>query len=287
MNRTEMKTKRLGRYRSDAVNVVILSILVLGSLVIMLPFVWMFSTSWRLPIESFNLPPQWIPTTFRISNYQRVFKVIPFVVNVLNSLKVGTLITLGQLLTCSMAAFAFAKLRFPGRNFLFILLLSSLMIPIQVVIIPTFILMRILRLLNTHTSLIIPSLMSAFGIFLLRQFFLTIPDELIDSAKIDGAGYFTIFWRIMLPLTKPALSVLALFTFNFYWNEFFRPLIFLKSYNKMTIPLALVQLSGYYQTGSVSITMAGVSLAIIPVLVIFLLTQRYLIEGITLTGLKG
>ena len=287
MNATEVKASKLERYKNKVINVAVFTVLTAGSLIIMLPFVWMFSTSWRHPVESFNLPPQWIPTAFRISNYQKAFEIIPFVANVLNSLKVGGLITLGQLITCSMAAFAFAKLRFPGRNFLFILLLSSLMVPLQVVIIPTFILMRMLGLVNTHASLILPSLISAFGIFLLRQFFLTIPDELVDSAKIDGASYFTIFWRIILPLAKPALSVLALFTFNFYWNEFFRPLIFLKSYDKMTIPLALVQLSGYYQTGSVSIIMAGVSLAVIPVLIIFLFTQRYLIEGITLTGLKG
>ncbi len=161
------------------------------------------------------------------------------------------------------------------------------MVPLQVIIIPIFILMRMLGLLNTHSSLILPAVVSAFGIFLLRQFFLTIPDELVDAAKIDGASYFTIYWRIILPLAKPALSVLALFTFNFYWNEFFRPLILLKSYDKMTIPLALVQLSGFYSTGSVSIIMAGVSLAIVPVLIIFLFTQKYLIEGIALTGLKG
>lgn len=278
---------RVKRHKNNIINFVIFSILVLGSIIIMLPFLWMFSTSWRLPITSFDLPPQWIPTEPRISNYREVFETIPFFLNVSNSLKVGGLITLGQLLTCSMAAFAFAKLRFPGRNFLFILLLASLMVPLQVIIIPIFILMRMLGLLNTHSSLILPAVVSAFGIFLLRQFFLTIPDELVDAAKIDGASYFTIYWRIILPLAKPALSVLALFTFNFYWNEFFRPLILLKSYDKMTIPLALVQLSGFYSTGSVSIIMAGVSLAIVPVLIIFLFTQKYLIEGIALTGLKG
>ncbi len=202
-------------------------------------------------------------------------------------MKIAALVTVGQLITCSMAAFAFSKLRFPGRHFLFILMLSSIMVPQQVTIIPIFILMRILGLLDTHTSLIVPSLVNAFGIFLLRQFFLTIPDELVDAAKIDGAGYATIYSRIILPLALPALSVLGLFTFNFHWNEYFRPLIFLNSLDKMTIPLALVYLRGAYFEGSISIILAGVSLATIPVLIVFLFTQKYLIEGITLTGIKG
>jgi multiple sugar transport system permease protein len=165
--------------------------------------------------------------------------------------------------------------------------MSSLMVPGSVTIVPVFIVIRSLNLSDTHWSLVLPALTSAFGIFLLRQFFLTIPNELEDAAKIDGANPFQIFTRIILPLGMPALSVLAIFTFNGNWNEFFRPLIFLKSWEKFTLPLGLVTLRGVEGTGSVSVVLAGVTLSILPILIVFLLAQRYLIEGITLTGLKG
>jgi multiple sugar transport system permease protein len=263
------------------------ALLLVGGVLMLLPFVWMFSTSLRDARESFTLPPQWLPRQPHLDNYATVMEQLPFVQFAVNSLKIAALITLGQLATCSLAAFAFARLRFPGRDGLFIVLLSSLMIPIQVTIIPIFILVRVLGLLDLHESIIIPSLISAFGVFLLRQFFLTIPNELEDAARIDGAGFFTIFSRIFLPLAGPGLSTLAIFAFNFHWNEFFRPLLFLTSWERMTLPLGLTILRGYLGTGNVAAIMAGISLAIIPVLILFLLAQRYLIEGITLTGLKG
>ena len=222
-----------------------------------------------------------------VENYENVLAGLPLVQFMINSVKIATLITLGQLTTCSLAAFAFARLRFPGRDVLFIILLSSLMVPIQVTIIPIFIIVRILGLLDLHESLIIPSLISPFGVFLLRQFFLTIPTELEDAARIDGAGFFTIFRRIFLPLAGPGLSALAIFTFNYHWNEFFRPLLFLSTWERMTLPLGLTIMRGYLGTGNVAAIMAGLALAIIPILIIFLFAQRYLIEGITLTGLKG
>jgi multiple sugar transport system permease protein len=253
----------------------------------MMPFLWMFSTSWRLAKESFSLPPQWLPTAWRIENYELVLQSIPFVSFVINSLEISTLITAGQLVTCSMAAYAFARLRFPGRDALFLVFLSQLMIPQQVTIIPIFILIRVMGLLDTHWSLIIPALFSAFGTFLLRQFFLTIPYELEDAARVDGAGYLRTFLQIILPLAGPGLSTLAIFVFNFYWNEFFRPLLFLSTWDRMTLPLGLTIMRGYLGVGNVAAIMAGVSMAIIPVLLVFLVAQRYLIEGITLTGIKG
>jgi multiple sugar transport system permease protein len=265
----------------------VIGLLVVGGLLMLLPFLWMFSTSLRLARESFTLPPQWLPTALRLENYQQVLDNIPFGLFVLNSLKIALLVTLGQLVTCSLAGFAFARLRFPGRNLLFIVLLSSLMIPGQVTIIPIFIIIRTLGLLDTHEAIIVPSLFSAFGVFLMRQFFMTIPDELEDAARVDGAGYFTIFARIFLPLSGPGLSTLAIFTFNFHRNEFFRPLLFLTTWEKMTLPLGLTIMRGYLGAGNVAAIMAGISLAVIPILLVFLFAQRYLIEGITLTGLKG
>lgn len=262
-------------------------LLLVGGALMMMPFVWMFSTSWRLAKDSFSLPPQWLPTVWRIENYQEVLNGIPFVAFVLNSLKVSVLITLGQLVTCSMAAYAFARLRFPGREVLFLVFLSQLMVPQQVTIIPIFILIRVLGLLDTHWALIIPAVFSAFGTFLLRQFFLTIPSELEDAARVDGAGYVRTFLQIILPLAGPGLSTLAIFVFNFYWNEFFRPLLFISTWEKMTLPLGLTVMRGYLGVGNVAAIMAGVSMGIVPVLLVFLLAQRYLIEGITLTGIKG
>lgn len=266
---------------------VLTALLLGGGLLMMLPFLWMFSTSWRLARDSFSLPPQWLPTVWRIENYREVLTEIPFLAFVVNSLKVSVLITLGQLVTCSTAAYAFARLRFPGREVLFLVFLSQLMVPQQVTIIPIFILIRVLGLLDTHWALIIPALFSAFGTFLLRQFFLTIPRELEDAARVDGAGYVRTFLQIILPLAGPGLSTLAIFVFNFYWNEFFRPLLFISTWEKMTLPLGLTVMKGYLGVGNVAAIMAGVSMGIVPVLLVFLLAQRYLIEGITLTGIKG
>ncbi len=275
------------RIKLAPLDTLITVLLLVGAVLMMLPFLWMFSTSLRDAPESFSLPPKWLPSQVHSENYQSVLSGLPLVQFVINSVKIATLITLGQLTTCSLAAFAFARLRFPGRDILFGVLLGSLMVPIQVTIIPIFIIVRILGLLDTHESIIIPSLVSAFGVFLLRQFFLTIPTELEDAARIDGAGFFTIYRRIFLPLAGPGLSALAIFTFNYHWNEFFRPLLFLSTWERMTLPLGLTIMRGYLGTGNVAAIMAGISLAIIPILIIFLLAQRYLIEGITLTGLKG
>lgn len=255
-------------------------------LVMVTPFVWMFSTSFGSVETAFTLPPRWIPDLSNIRAYQQLLKSIPFFLYMWNSFKIASLITVGQLITCSTAAYAFARLRFRGRDFLFFLLLSSMMVPIQVTVVPLFILMRRIHLYDTHASLILPVLISAFGVFLLRQFFLTIPKELEDAARIDGASHFTIYSRIILPLSGPALSALAILCFLYFWNELFRPLIFLSSLDNFTIPVGLTMLRGQYDVGSPTRLMAAVTLAVIPVLVVFIFAQRYIIEGITLTGLK-
>jgi multiple sugar transport system permease protein len=186
-----------------------------------------------------------------------------------------------------MAGFAFARLRFPGRDLLFILLLASLMVPGQVTIIPVFIIMRNLGLVDSHWALILPGLTSAFGVFLLRQYFLTMPQDLLDAARIDGAGPWTMFMRVALPLAGPSLAALAIITFNSTWNSYFAPLIFINSWDKMTLPLGITALRGYMGSGSPAVVMAAVTMTIAPVLLVFLLAQRWFIQGITQSGIKG
>jgi multiple sugar transport system permease protein len=251
-----------------------------------LPFVWMLSTSFKESQAVFDVPPQWITQHPTLTTFQQLLGLVPFGNFYLNSLKVTALITVGQLVFCSSAAYAFARLRFPGRNLMFGIFLSSLMVPGQVTIIPLYIVIKDLGLLDNHASLILPALTSAFGTFLLRQFFLNIPIELEEAARVDGCGPFRILSTIYIPLSGAALATLGIFTFNFYWNEFFRPLIFLNTLGNMTIPVALAFVLGQYGQNQ-ALVMAGVTLAVGPVLVIYLFTQRYMVQGITLTGLKG
>jgi multiple sugar transport system permease protein len=273
--------------RRRAVDGLAIGLMLLVSALVLLPIVWTLSTSLRLPRESFTLPPRWLPTDWRWENYRQVFDLAPFGLYIWNSVKVTFAIVAGQLLTASMAAYAFARLRFPGRDLLFIVLMSAMMVPLFVTIIPVFALVRSLNLADSHAALILPALVTPFGVFLLRQFFLTIPVELEEAARIDGANPLQIFLRVILPLGAPGLSVLAILSFNAHWNEFFRPLIFLNSWENFTVPLGLVTLRGYMGTGSVSVVTAGVVIALIPVVILFILAQRYLIEGIALTGIKG
>jgi multiple sugar transport system permease protein len=205
----------------------------------------------------------------------------------LNSLKISSLVTIGALTTSCLAAYAFARLEFPGRSVLFVVFLSALMIPQQVTVIPTFILMRTLGLLDSHAAIILPGLISVLGIFLLRQAFLGIPRELDEAAKLDGAGHLRILGQIIVPLAAPALSALAIFIFQLYWNDFFWPNIFLSSPDKMTLPVGLVSLQGLYGSSPAVVTFAAIALIVVPVFVLFLFTQRALTESIARTGLTG
>jgi multiple sugar transport system permease protein len=253
------------------------------------PVSWIFSTSLRNPSESFNLPPDFWPTAFHWENYWAVITSpeLNFLGFFWNSLKIALIVTGVQLLTCSMAGFAFARLRFPGRDFLFFLFLSSLMVPATVILIPTFILIKTLGLIDTHWALILPATTSAFGVFLMRQAFMTIPGELLDAAKIDGASYFRMYWQVLMPLVGPGLSALGIFTFLASWNNFLGPMLFLRTWDNYTFPIAIVLLKGYMGTGNRAHILAGVMISIFPVLVFFLLAQRFVIRGIAVTGLKG
>ena len=264
-----------------------IALLTVVSFIVIMPFLWSLSTSLRLPKDSFRVPPEWLPTDWRWQNYADVFDTTPFALYILNSFKVTLAIVLGQIVTASLAAYAFARLRFPGKDVLFMLLMSAMMVPLFVTIIPIFFIVSRMRLVDNHASLIVPALTTAFGVFLLRQFFLTIPVELEEAAKIDGASPLQSFMKVILPLGAPGISVLAILSFNTHWNEFFRPLIFLNSPEQFTVPLGLVALRGYMGTGSISVVLAGVMIALLPVVAVFVLAQRYLIEGIAMTGIKG
>ena len=269
------------------IRIILYLFLALIAAIIALPFLWAISTAFKDQTGIYAVPPVWIPSPIITDNFVTAWTMVPLGMFFINSLKVAGLITIGQLITCSLAAYAFARLRFPGRDLLFGLYLSSLMVPGQVTIIPLYILMRHLGLIDNHASLILPALTSAFGIFFLRQFFLTIPRELEEAAIVDGAGMLRVLLVIILPLSKPALAALAIFTFNFFWNDFFTALIFLDSPSNLTLPVGLAYLSGQYGGTSEAVILAGVCLAVLPVLVVFLAGQRYIVEGITLTGLKG
>jgi ABC-type sugar transport system, permease component len=259
-----------------------------GAALMVLPFLWMFTTSMCGSTEAFRLPPHFFPDRVDFTNYIAVFNSeVPVLLFAFNSFKIAAVVTIGQLFTCSIAAYAFAKLKFPGRDVLFIILLFGLMVPVQVTIIPVFIGMSRLGLVDTHLSLILPGLCNAFGVFLLRQWFLTVPNELLESGKMDGAGNWTIFRRVALPQAGPALSALVIITFNGQWNNYFVPLVFINSWEKMTLPLGVASLRSYFGNGNLPVVMAFVSIAVIPVLLIFIFMQRYFIEGLAMSGIKA
>ena len=257
------------------------------AVIVVAPFAWTVSTSLRLPMESFSVPPQWIVLDPDWSNYTTVFKKVPFFQEILNSFYVAIAIVLGQLFTASLAGYAFARLEFPGREVLFWLIMATMMIPLQATIIPVFVLISKMGLANNLLSLILPALPTAFGTFLLRQYFMGVPKDFEEAAVIDGANQLEIFWRVYLPLVAPGLAVLAVLTFNAHWNDFFRPLIFLNDPLLFTVPLGLNTLKGYMMTGSISVVLAGVTMSLIPVVIVYIFGQRYLIEGLMMGGVKG
>ena len=265
--------------------------LFLMAIIELMPIMWMFSTSLRPSLTgSFELPPPFLPTKWQWTNYLAVInsEKFDFPLFFFNSVKIAVITTFAQLLTCSMAAYSFARLRFPGRNFLFFLLLVSMMIPGSVTFIPVYILIAKLGLIDSHAALIWPAVTSVFGIFLLRQYFLSLPGETIDSAKIDGAGFFRIYWNILLPLVGPGLSALGVLTFLGAWNSFYSPLLFLRSWDKYTLPIGLLIMMGSHgERTNPAHVLAAIMLSILPVLIVFLFSQRYVLRGISLTGLKG
>ena len=260
--------------------------LVAGALVILLPFAYMLASSLETNGQIGQLTPQFIPRPFEWGNYQTVWQSLPVGRFFANSLIVAGAITLGQLLSSSLSAYAFARLRFPGRSLLFALYLATLIIPFQVTLIPNFILIHYFGWHNTYQGLIAPFVSSVFGTFLLRQFFLSIPIDLEEAALLDGAGHWVIYSRIILPLARPAIAALLIFAFLGSWNGFLWPLVVVDSEAMKTLPLGIIEFQGQY-TVQWNLLMAGAALSVLPVLLVYLAAQRYIVEGIALTGQGG
>ncbi len=250
------------------------------------PMLWMLITSVETLAETEHFPPVLRPATVRWQNYQQVLQLSQFPRWFLNTLVVTMVVVIANLLICSLAGYAFARIRFFGREAVFILVLATMMIPFQVVMIPTFVIVRSLGLIDSLGALIVPNLAGAFGIFLLRQFFRTLPVELEEAARIDGASRLGVLFKIVLPLSGPVLATLAVITFLWTWNDFLWPLITIYSSNNMTLQLGLLTFQGAHKTNT-NLLMAANVMSILPVLVLFFLAQRYFIRGIATTGLKG
>jgi multiple sugar transport system permease protein len=265
-------------------------ILIACAITMLFPLLWLVSTSLKHPGKQFVFPPQLIPNPLYWQNYVELFSLAPMGRYLWNSFEIAILSTLGVCLSSAIAAFAFARMRFRGREFLFIVLLMTMMIPYQVTVIPTFVIMRWLGWIDHHAALIVPSFFgSAFSVFLLRQFYRTIPQDLVDAATIDGAGFVRIFWEIFVPLGMPALATVAVFNFLGSWNDLFGPLIFLNSQDQMTVTLGLTYLKGRAGTGGGrwGVIMAGSLLGIVPMLALYMMGQKYFVQGLARAGLKG
>ncbi len=267
--------------------VVVWALLMGGALVMIVPFLWLVSTSLKEQRQIFLFPPQWIPDPVVWRNYPEALTVLPFARFVRNTVLVTVITMAGTLLTSSLCAYGFARLRFPGRDLIFMVLLSTLMLPYAVLMIPQYIMFKHLGWIDTYLPLTVPHWFGGgiFNIFLLRQFFRTIPADLTDAGRIDGANELRIFWQIMLPLARPALTVVAIFTFIASWNDFLGPLIYLSSNDKFTIALGLATFKGMYAT-QWHYLMAASTIMVVPIIVLFFLAQRYFVQGIVMTGLK-
>jgi ABC-type glycerol-3-phosphate transport system permease component len=262
-------------------------LLILGS-AILLPFLWTLSSSLKPYGAGIKFPPQFIPEVFMWENYPKVFQTIPFLNFFKNSVFVSGVALLGELLSASMVAYSFARLRFPGRKFLFLVVLATMMIPYPVTMVPTFILFNLLDMVGTYFPLILPPFFGpAFSIFLLRQFFLTINPELDEAAKVDGANEFMIYWRIILPLSKPALATIAIFSFMANWNDFMGPLIYLNNSEMYTLALGVNYLRSFRGGGDLSLQMAASVMFMAPCILLYFIAQRNIVQGIVTTGLKG
>lgn len=272
--------------KSKNANSVIMVLLVCIAAIMLLPFLWMLSASLKLDKDVFTFPIQWIPKNPRWANYCDIWTKIPLGKFVLNTTKLTIIITFLQLLTSSFAAYAFSKLHFKGKNVLFLGYIATIAMPWQVYMVPQFILMRGFHLNNTHLSMICLQAFSAFGVFLMKQFYEGIPDELCEAARIDGMNEYKIWWSLMLPLSKPALSTLTIFTFVRTWNDFLGPMIYLTRTELKTIQIGLRMFISQYSS-EYGLIMAASVVTLIPVLIVFLSLQRFFVQGIASAGMKG
>jgi len=260
--------------------------LVIASIIMLIPFIWMLSASIKATQEVFSVPFRLIPTIPRWVNYKEIWTTIPLLTFIGNTTFLTIVVTILQLLTSSFAAYAFAKLEFKHRNQLFLMYIATIAMPWQVYMVPQFIMMRAMGLNNKLTAIICLQAFSAFGVFMMKQFYTGIPNDLCEAARIDGMSEYRIWWKIMLPLSKPALSTLTIFTFVNTWNDYLGPLIYLKSESKKTVQLGLKMFIGQF-SAEYGLIMAGSVITLIPVVVVFLLLQKNFVEGVASTGIKG
>jgi multiple sugar transport system permease protein len=276
------------RARHRLGTVVLYVLLIALAVPMVVPFYWMLVSSLKEPSDIFSFPPQWWPNPIRFDAYPNVIESFPVMSWGFNSLKIAVLNILGQLVSCSLAAYAFARLKFRGRDTIFMILLTTMMIPGQVTLVPQFIIMRYMGLIDTHLALILPALFGgAFATFLLRQYFRAIPLDLEDAARIDGCSSFGIYWRIFLPLSKPALATISLFTFMWTWNDLISPVVYLQSREKFTLTIGLAYLRGRaIQMTPWDQVFAGAVLTTLPLIILFVAAQRYFVQGLLMSGLK-
>jgi multiple sugar transport system permease protein len=274
------------RNRDRAAKIILHSILGLCALVVVGPFLWLAISSVKPEGEIRRIPPSWWPEQLTLEHYRELFTRLDFPQFFANSVLVALAVTLGNLVFCSALGYALAKLRFPGKRLLFALVLGLLMVPGMVLFVPQFVLVSNLGLVNTYAGLILPYLAGPFGVFLMRQYLLSIPDDLIEAARVDGAGEFRIFWKIVLPLCRPALATLGILTFLASWNNFLWPLVVATTEDKYTLPVALALYSIGQNRINFGLLLAGSVVVVLPIVVVFLLLQRHFLRGIATTGLK-
>jgi multiple sugar transport system permease protein len=265
----------------------VIPLLVLGLALTVVPFLWMVIGSLKPQAELLREPPTWVPESPTASNYERLWERLDFPRYFWNSTFIAGLITLANLLFCSMVGYALAKLRFFGRDKLFLLVLGTLLVPGSVTLVPLFVLMSKLDLVDSPWAVILPAAAGPLGVFLMRQFMLAIPDDLLEAARVDGAGEFTIFWRIVLPLSTPALAALAIVTFLPSWNALLWPLVVLTDQDNYTLPVALAIFARGQFQADFGLLMAGSVVLVVPVIAVFLLLQRHFTQSVTMTGIKG
>lgn len=279
--------RRIRFTRKAASHIVLQIVLIILAFIALFPFLWMISTSLKGSEEAFAYPPTLIPKRFQWENYKEAMEALPFARAYWNSIKLAVINVIGQVLTSAMAGYALGKLQFKGHKIVFAGFIAVMMVPYTVISIPLFLMMSQLGLIDTHLSIILMTFAyMPMGVFLCRQFVMGVPDELMEAAIIDGAGFGRIFYKIVLPLIKPALASLGIFSFMWNWNSFYTPLIFLNSEENFTVPLLLNMFKGKY-TVDWSLIMAASTIAVIPVLVVYLFGQKHIIEGIAITGMKG
>ncbi len=266
--------------------VILFILCVLAALIMLIPFIWMVSASFKLNTEIFKKPVKWIPEVFHFENYKRVWTQVDFLRYYLNTMKVTVISVVIQVITCSLAAFAFTKLRFPGRDKIFFAYIATMMVPWHAIMIPQFLTVKSFGLYNTHAALILIGSFNAFGVFLMRQNMLTIPGEMNEAAKIDGCGILRTYLSIMMPLSKGAIATLIILAFNQTWNDYMAPMIYLDSDSRKTIQLGLAAFRQQYSADYGAI-MAGTVCSVIPIIAVYAFAQKYIIDGVAHAGVKG